>query len=69
MKDLPVQNCDSMHYRHLAESFAKRCMRFGVVSVGYSQFPTDIPNAKTAHIQSTDDLTKLVPLFNHLAGR
>ena len=69
MKDLPVQNCDSMHYRHLAESFAKRGMRFGVVSVGYSQFPTDIPNAKTAHIQSTDDLTKLVPLFNHLAGR
>ena len=69
MKDLPVQNCDSTHYRHLAESFAKRGMRFGVVSVGYSQFPTDIPNAKTAHIQSTDDLTKLVPLFNHLAGR
>ena len=69
MKDLPIKNCDSMHYRHLAESFAKRGMRFGVVSVGYMQFPTDIPNAKTAWIKSTDDLAQLAPLFNHLAGR
>ena len=69
MKDLPIKNCDSMHYRHLAESFAKRGMRFGVVSVGYMQFPTDIPNAKTAWIKSTDDLTNLTPLFDHLAGR
>jgi hypothetical protein len=69
MKELPIRNCDGGHYRHLAESFAKRGMRFGVVSVGYSQFPADIPNATSVHIKSTDDIAKLAPLFTHLGGR
>ena len=66
---LPITYCDGEDYRKLAESFAERGMRFGIVSVGWGKFPADIPNAVSAQIKSTDDLAGLAPLFKHLGGR
>jgi hypothetical protein len=65
------QHCDGNHYRYLAETFAKKGMRFGLVSVGGSAFPANLPKSVHAQIRDKSDkeMSQLIPLFAHIGAR
>ena len=70
-KSSPTKHCDNNHYRYLAETFAKKGMRFGLISVGGSGFPANLP--KSVHVKirnkSDQEMTQLIPLFAHIGAR